>query len=321
MNINNLFSSLQPAVAKIQEPMQPFFKIQEQMQAFNNTFYKFQKRFDSFPRQMLKTQQTMLSFSSLYNNEALIKLRQQLLGNGINSLSNVIGNNTLLDKCALYDITGNNDLLGMSSPMINILKKYNNILGSSNMLKSFDFKYTLGISSISKELQNITQTFYGLQFSTTIKKNNQTETQTTQTFYHETTISQAEHTKILSERDYYKEKAFYWQAEFQKENKERLQLQCITQTYNSTQSFKKSLSIQNSNNAKKKEYTELKKLIVEIVNTNSNILIIKTRSKKAREIEKIVKSNKQHYSNIIQTQISRVANLHDYIKEVLKKQV
>ena len=227
MNINNLFSSLQPAVAKIQEQMQPFFKIQEQMQAFDNTFYK-------LPRQMLEFEKKMLSFSSLYDNEALIKLRQ--------------------------------------------VKKELNIINERNAtITMFMAQY--------KDLQNITQTFYGLQFSTTIKKNNQTETQTTQTFYHETTISQAEHTRILSERDYLISTQQTIILELRKEN-ENLKYQI---SYISKQPTHKQVASKGGKNSYQK-YKPLKAKVEELckitLQKNKNISALKLCNVVGNMIEK-----------------------------------
>ena len=184
------------------------------------------------------------------------------------------------------------------------------------LIAQFDFSF---IVKVQKSFESI-QTFYGLQFSTTIARKSENEKYSeTHSFSCTTTISKAEHTRILSEKDYYKEKAFYWQAEFQKENNEKLQLQYTIQTYNSMQSFKQSLSIQNSNNAKKKEYTELKNWILEIAK-QPQITSISKKSMKAQAIMNIVKKdvakNPQNY-NIIKKQIDKVQNLKNYIQKQL----
>ena len=186
------------------------------------------------------------------------------------------------------------------------------------LIAQIDFLF---IIKVQKSFESI-QTFYGLQFLTTIKTNNHTETQTTQAFYHETTISQAEHTRILSEKDYLISTQQNIIIQLQTKNKELLtknksvkyQIQCTSQD------FKTKLSIQNSNNAKQKGYPELKKWILEIAE-QPQIKNISKPSKQALEIERIIKFHSKEYNTVMQSKISKPINLHNYIKEVLKKQV
>ena len=187
------------------------------------------------------------------------------------------------------------------------------------LLSQIDFSF---IVKVQKSFESITQTFYGLQFSTTITKNNQTETHTTQAFCQETTISQAEHIRILSERDYLISTQQTIIIQLQTKNNELLtENESLTyQIQHNSQDFKTKLSIQNSNNAKQKGYPELKKWILEIAE-QPQIKNISKPSKQALEIERIIKFHSKEYNTVMQSKISKPINLHNYIKEVLKKQV
>lgn len=178
------------------------------------------------------------------------------------------------------------------------------------------------IVKVQKSFESITQTFYGLQFSTTITKNNQTETHTTQAFCQETTISQAEHTRILSERDYLISTQQTIIIQLQTKNNELLaeNESLKYQIQHNSQDFKTKLSIQNSKNAKQKGYPELKKWILEIAEQSQIKNISKSRER-AMAIERVIKFNTKEYNNVMQSKISKPISLHNYIKDILKKQV
>ncbi len=112
------------------------------------------------------------------------------------------------------------------------------------LLAKFDFSF---IVNIQKSFESITQTFYGLQFSTTIIRDGEDETHAQCNI----TITQAEYMDIRNERDYYKEKYYYWQAEFNKESKEMLQLQNKF-TYIATKSTHKEISSRGGKNSYQK---------------------------------------------------------------------
>ncbi|MFT4968046.1 MAG: hypothetical protein ACI9CD_001066, partial [Candidatus Deianiraeaceae bacterium] len=247
MSINNIYKTiekLQPSLTRMQtlcngDTMQRIFQTQKSLQ-------------DNFGKYQIGALNIGLS------SDILKQLQKPLLSKEITqSLARLTSLSDIMDK--------NTALGGISSNITKIFKNNESILGVggiTNMLKipdfpmnkpfkSFDFKYTLGISSIIntqfKDLHKITQTFYGLQFSTTITSNNKNETHA----QYNITITQAEYTEVRNERDYYKEKAFYWKEEFCRINKEKEQMQFLIQDH--SQAFQTKLGIQNSKNAKKKE--------------------------------------------------------------------
>ena len=180
-------------------------------------------------------------------------------------------------------------------------------------IAQFDFPL---IIKMQKSFENI-QTFYGLQFSTTIARKSENEKYSeTHSFSCTTTISQAQHEQILSEKDYIITTQQEVIIKLRKEN-EGLKYH-ISYT---SQDFKTKLSIQNSQNAKQKGYPHLKKFILEVAQRPYISTIHKNQ--KIKEITKIINNEIERHQdyNTIKSQISKATNLHNYIKETLKKQV
>jgi hypothetical protein len=182
MNINDIFKTVQR--------MQP-------------TLTRIQTLCNSETMQKMVNTHRALQENLVFSTKMLKQLQQPLLSKQITQSFTRLG--------SLQSMVDKNIVDGMSSRVAKIFKNNERILGVggiANILKSFDFKYTFRMSSIVnaqfKDFQKTTQTFYGLQVSTTVTRNDKNTSPhiETQSFSCTTTLSQAEHQRIVSEKDY-----------------------------------------------------------------------------------------------------------------------